>query len=132
MRAGALATGMRPEHRAEGTAFIDPERRLSDLRFPERGFDRQLPLLLCKRLEIGRPEVRIDELRMRVRELMDENRRYWGHDADAADEVEAALENAIFVLERMRLVERADSGVRALPAIARYRDPVIKHRREQP
>jgi hypothetical protein len=32
----------------------------------------------------------------------------------------------------MRLVERADSGVRALAAIARYRDPIIKHRREQP
>src|SRR5262249_45980979 len=69
------ATGLRAEHRAEGTAFVDPERRLTDTRFPERGFDRQLPLLLCVPLSAalvgGRDELAFVEVRGLVRELLE-------------------------------------------------------------
>ena len=68
------ATGLRAEHRAEGTAFVDPERKLTDTRFPGRGLDRQLPLLLCPflaaELEAGRAEVSAPRLRAAVRELL--------------------------------------------------------------
>jgi uncharacterized protein (TIGR02678 family) len=128
------ATGMRPEHRAEGTAFIDPERDLSDFRFPDRGFDRQLPLLLCSflawRLEIGEPEVSRTELRTRVRELIDEHDQYWPAEASNGDQVEDALDRALSTLARMRLAELISDGLRVLPACARYRNPTIRRGKE--
>jgi uncharacterized protein (TIGR02678 family) len=128
-------TGMRPEHRAEGTAFIDPDRELSDFRFPDRGFDRQLPLLLCSflawRLEIGEPEVSRTELRTCTRELIEQSVTYWPVDASNGDQVEDALERALASLTRMRLIENASNGAVALPAVARYRSPVIRRGKEQ-
>jgi uncharacterized protein (TIGR02678 family) len=129
------ATGMRPEHRAEGTAFIDPERELSDFRFPDRAFDRQLPLLLCSflawRLEIDQPEISRPELRTRTRELIEQHKKYWPADANDGDHVEDALNRAETTLTHMRLVEPTNDGVRALAAAARYRDPVIRRGKEQ-
>lgn len=128
------ATGMRAEHRSEGTAFVDPERELSDFRFPDRGFDRQLPLLLCSflawRLEIDQPEISRTELRTHVRGLIEQHEQYWPADAANGDQVEAALERALSTLARMRLVELASDGARALPAVARYRNPTVRHAKE--
>lgn len=128
------ATGMRPEHRAEGTAFIDPDRELSDFRFPDRGFDRQLPLLLCSflawRLEIGEPEVSRTALRARVRELIEEHEQYWPADATNGDQVEAALDGALSTLTRMRLAESTTDGIRGLSACARYRNPIVRRGKE--
>jgi uncharacterized protein (TIGR02678 family) len=128
-------TGMRPEHRAEGTAFIDPERELSDFRFPDRGFDRQLPLLLCSflawRLEIGEPEVSRTELRTRVRELIEQHEQYWPAEARNGDQVEDALDRALSTLARMRLTESTSDGLRALPACARYRNPTVRRGKER-
>jgi uncharacterized protein (TIGR02678 family) len=124
------ATRMRPEHRVEGTAFIDPERQLSDFRFPDRGFDRQLPLLLCSflawRLEIEAPDIGRTELRKQVRDLIEQHEQYWPVSASDADRVEETLERALITLARMRLVEVTTDGVRALPAAARYRSPAIR------
>jgi uncharacterized protein (TIGR02678 family) len=128
------ATGMRAEHRAEGTAFVDPERELSDFRFPDKGFDRQLPLLLCSflawRLEIDQPEIGRTKLRTRVRELIDQHEQYWPAEASNGDQVEDALARSLSTLERMRLVALTADGVRALPAAARYRSPMIRRGKE--
>ena len=124
------ATGLRAEHRLEGTAFVDPERRLSDTRFPERGFDRQLPLLLCApfatALDEGRSELATGEVRLIVRGLLAQHRAQWSVDPDDLPAVEHVSGEALTLLARMRLVELTPAGVRVLPAVHRYRSPSIR------
>jgi uncharacterized protein (TIGR02678 family) len=129
------ATGLRAEHRAEGTAFVDPERKLTDTRFPGRGLDRQLPLLLCPflaaELEAGRPEVSAPRLRAAVRELYVRYRAQWTVDPDDLDAVEAVAAAALGLLARMRLVEQMPAGLRVLPAVHRYRSPSVRTTRRE-
>jgi uncharacterized protein (TIGR02678 family) len=124
------ATGLRAEHRLEGTAFVDPGRRLSDTRFPERGFDRQLPLLLCAPLAAalaeGRSELAAGEVRLLVRELLERHRAHWPADPDDLPAVEHLADEALALLARMRLVEPTQVGARILPAVHRYRSPSIR------
>lgn len=130
------ATGLRAEHRSEGTAFVDPERKLTDTRFPERGFDRQLPLLLCVPLAAAlasdRGELAFVEVRGLVRELLERHREQWTVDPDNLDTLERVTGEAIELLERMRLVETAGAaGIRVLPAVHRYRNPSIRTTRKE-
>lgn len=129
------ATGLRAEHRTEGTAFVDPERKLTDTRFPGRGLDRQLPLLLCPflaaELEAGRAEVAAPSLRGAVRELYERHRAQWGVDPDDLDAVEHAAAAALGLLARMRLVEQTPAGLRVLPAVHRYRSPSVRTTRKE-
>jgi len=124
------ATGLRAEHRVEGSAFVDPERRLTDTRFPDRGFDRQLPLLLCaalaSALDAGRSELAFGEVRSLVRELLDHHRAHWPVDPDDLAGVEHVTGETLALLARMRLVEPVQLGVRVLPAVYRYRSPSIR------
>ena len=129
------ATGLRAEHRAEGTAFVDPWRKLTDTRFPGRGIDRQLALLLCPflaaELEAGRAEVSASSLRAAVRELYERHRAHWTVDPDDLDAVEHAAGAALRLLVRMRLVEQTPAGLRALPAVHRYRSPSVRTTRKE-
>jgi uncharacterized protein (TIGR02678 family) len=129
------ATGLRAEHRAEGTAFVDPERKLTDTRFPERGFDRQLPLLLCVPLAAAlasdRDELAFTEVRGLVRELLERHRDQWTVDPSNLDTLERVTGEAIELLERMRLVETVASGIRVRPAVHRYRNPSIRTTRKE-
>lgn len=129
-RAIEEATGLRAEHRVEGTAFVDPERKLTDTRFPERGFERQLPLLLCPYLAArhaaGHPEVGRPELRDAVRKLLERHRAQWARDPDDLDGLERVLADAVALLARMRLVESTPTGVRVFAAVHRYRDPSVR------
>jgi uncharacterized protein (TIGR02678 family) len=124
------ATGLRAEHRAEGTAFVDPERKLTDTRFPVRGFDRQLPLLLCvplaATLDAGRLELAFGEVRGFVRELLERHHAQWSVDPDNLGTLDHVTEEALYLLARMRLVEITPFGARALPAVHRYRNPSIR------
>ncbi len=124
------ATGLRAEHRSEGTAFVDPERKLTDTRFPARGIDRQLPLLLCPflaaELAAGRAEVALPGLRAAVRELYERHRAQWSVDPDDLDAVDHAAAAAVQLLQRMRLVEQTPAGLRVLAAVHRYRSPSVR------
>ena len=124
------ATGLRAEHRVEGSAFVDPERKLTDTRFPDRGFERQLPLLLCPylatELEAGRAELTLPQLRGAVRALLERHRAQWSADPDDPDTVDHVTGDALSLLTRMRLVETIPAGVRVLPAVHRYRDPSVR------
>ena len=129
------ATGLRAEHRAEGTAFVDPDRKLTDTRFPDRGLDRQLPLLLCPflaaELDAGRAEVSAPSLRAAVRDLYERHRAQWSIDPDDLDSVENAAGAAVELLARMRLVEPTPAGLRVLPAVQRYRSPSVRTTRKE-
>jgi uncharacterized protein (TIGR02678 family) len=124
------ATGLRAEHRVEGTAFVDPERKLSDTRFPERGFERQLPLLLCPflvaELDAGRHEPPFGALRAAVRELLERHRPQWGRDPDDLNSLDDITRDALQLLARMRLVKETSTGARVLPAVHRYRNPSVR------
>jgi uncharacterized protein (TIGR02678 family) len=118
--------GLQVERRGEGTACIDPQRTLTDLRFPAPGKDRQLALFLCELLEERhvdrRPWVPYAAQRRFALEKAREFSAYWGAGlADDVAAVETLLHDAVLCLTRLRLAELdPDRALRALPACARF------------
>jgi uncharacterized protein (TIGR02678 family) len=124
-------TGLQAERRAEGTAMVDAatqSRQLSDLRFPADVPDRQAALLLCDPLAAshheGDPPPTRAQLRLHVRGLLDRYGSHWGRDSDG-ESVAILLDEALSVLERMKLVALQDDQVVPLPALARFSAPLI-------
>lgn len=121
----AAATGLAVERRMEGTALVTEDRRLTDVPFPTNSTTKQLALLLCDRLASGEP-LSESELRARVRALLDEHRAHWERDPDDPEQVAAAANAALVVLEQVDLV-RVTHGAAIVPQplAARFRDPAV-------
>jgi uncharacterized protein (TIGR02678 family) len=122
----AGATGFAVERRAEGTAMIVDDRRLTDVPFPTNSTTKQIALLLCDRLATGAP-LSEAELRDRVRELLDTHRAHWGRDPEDLDQVQASAAAVLALLSELDLVSlEATGGVVPRPLAARFRQPDVR------
>jgi uncharacterized protein (TIGR02678 family) len=121
----AQAAGLSAELRAEGLALVDADGELSDKHLPAEGTEAHATLLVAEHLaraartqpqRIHSPH----ELAAYLRSAADRYGRYWRKDArEAGAEIELAAE-AVNRLEALRLVQRLENGVQALPALHRY------------
>lgn len=120
--------GLEIEARAEGIAAIDPDGRLTDVRFPTSGTVGHAALLLIGRLDGAESDV-VDRatLARHLTSLAGEYQTYW---SALAKEPEKLLDQVIVVLADQRLLEPvrevgegpADADqFRVLPAAWRYR-----------
>jgi uncharacterized protein (TIGR02678 family) len=122
----ARATGMAVERRAEGTAVIVDDRRLTDIPFPTNSTTKQIALLLCDRLATGAP-LSEAELRDRVRELLDTHRAHWGRDPQDPEQVRTSAAAVLAVLSELGLVRVEPPGtVVPRPPVARFREPDVR------
>jgi uncharacterized protein (TIGR02678 family) len=118
--------GLQAERRAEGTAMVDPttssERALTDLRFPYNIADRQVALLLCpvfdEAYREGRPLLGREALLRSVRDIV--SRFSALEKLRDQESVALTLDEALSVLERMKLICATGEQWEALPALARF------------
>ncbi len=124
------ATGLVGEVRREGIALVDPEGSLTDLGMPEQGTEGHVALLvaefLAQRSRAGLARaagvvVPLAEIIAHVAARKREHRSHWRKDALAPGAEVALAAQALATLEALRLVTRAGDGVRALPAVGRFR-----------
>lgn len=114
-------TGLVAEVRAEGIAMVDPDDDLTDVKMPDTGTDGHATLLLAESLAAEPHRVHpVEELREHMRELAEKHKGYWRKTAGEPGADTALTTQALAKLEALRLVERVDGGVRAMPALARY------------
>jgi uncharacterized protein (TIGR02678 family) len=117
----ADATGFVPEHRAEGTALLDPSGEATDARMPEEGTDGHATLLLAEHLAATGEPASLTDIVDLMAELAQRYRSYWRR---AAGEPGGARELASIAVGRLVALglARVDGDhVLALPALARYR-----------
>jgi uncharacterized protein (TIGR02678 family) len=117
-RAGLVA-----EIRAEGIAMVDPRDELTDVRMPEVGTDGHVALLIAEYLaerEDGGAGCPVSELHALVRRLARKHQAYWRRSTREPGAEAGLVEHALERLAALRLVRRADDGVHALPALARF------------
>jgi len=116
-------TGLQAERRAEGSALIDPSRRLTDVRFPSRSTESLVALLACERLRAAAYDSDRNPLpRSEVEALLAELRERLAPDAGA--ELDRA---ALALLEAHRLIAHEQPAqVRVLPAAARFARPTLR------
>ncbi len=118
-------SGLVAEVRAEGMAMVDDRGDLTDAGLPEEGTDGHFALLLAEFLarHIRRDRsatVGYAVLQQHASALIAEHRGHWRKaTAEPGAEVEL-VEQTMVLFEALRLVRRAEDGVRPLPAIARY------------
>jgi uncharacterized protein (TIGR02678 family) len=121
----AEAANLVSEHRAEGSALVDPDGELSDARLPAEGTVAHATLLVAEQLarELSTDAERFvpeAEVALFLRAAADQYGRYW-RKAEREPGAEVALaRQALSQLERLGLVMLRDGGVRARPALARY------------
>lgn len=118
------ATGLVEEVRAEGIALVDPAGRdaLSDVTMPEEGTDGHVTLLLAEHLAaFDGAAVPLAALESHAAALAVEHRTHWRKGSDEPAAVAELTARAVDRLAALRLADRDDDGVRALPAIARFR-----------
>ena len=120
------ASGLVAEQRAEGLALTDDSGQLTDAAMPAEGTDAHVTLLvaeyLARHLRRARTPLRIgiEDIALFLRDATSRYGRYWRQSARAAG---AERELAAIAIERLRqlgLVVHAGTGVRPLPAIARF------------
>jgi uncharacterized protein (TIGR02678 family) len=120
-----LATGLKPEQRAEGMALVDPDGEVTDAALPAEGTEAHATLLVAEFLaerQRQAPELRIDEgeVAVFVRSAADRYARYW---RKSSREPGAERELAQVALERLcalKLVSVSEGRVAARPALARF------------
>jgi uncharacterized protein (TIGR02678 family) len=118
--------GLTLEVRAEGWVTVDETGELSDLRWPDYGAAETTALRLCDELRARRfrhdPDVWPDrEVTAFVRDLSAEYAGYWKKGADDDAGAQRLAGEAVDILVAARVVtRRADGGLQALPAAARY------------
>lgn len=115
-------SGLASERRAEGSALVDSDRKLTDLRFPTRSTESQLALLACERLrklayEGERNPLPASEVEGMVAKLRRQHRVEGGAELDR---------DVVSLLASHGLVRREEpSLVRVLPALARFSHPSV-------
>jgi uncharacterized protein (TIGR02678 family) len=117
----AEATGFVPEHRAEGSALLDPTGEATDVRMPEEGTDGHATLLLAEHLAAAEGPVSRADLVAHMRELAAAHRTYWRKAAAEPGGAEGLCALAVARLVALRLARVDGDDVVGLPALARYR-----------
>jgi uncharacterized protein (TIGR02678 family) len=121
----AQGAGLTAELRAEGLALVDADGELSDKHLPAVGTEAHATLLLAEHLaRAARSEPKrihsLHELAGQLRAASDRYGRFWRKDAREAGAEVALAAEAVDRLAALRLVQRFEHGVRALPALHRY------------
>lgn len=128
------ATGLVAEQRAEGLALTDETGSLTDVLMPAEGTDAHATLLVAEylanqarpspyeRADVANslstvPETDIAEFLRNAKERFG---RYWRKSAREPGSEHELTAIAIGRLEKLQLIERTASGVRARPALARF------------
>jgi uncharacterized protein (TIGR02678 family) len=134
----AELTGLVPEVRAEGTAMVDPDDDLTDLRMPESGTDGHVTLLLAEYLAGKGGAVPLSELHRRVQGWALEHAGFWRRSATAPGAEAELAAKAVDRLAALGLLKRTEdahgeAAVCARPALDRYRvgETVLLERGEQ-
>lgn len=120
-----LATGLKPEQRAEGMALVDPDGEVTDAALPAEGTEAHATLLVAEFLaerQRQAPAVHVDESEVAafLRSAAERYARYW---RKASREPGAERELAQAALERLcalKLVCVSEGRVAARPALARF------------
>jgi len=116
--------GMHAERRADGTAMVVRDRELTDRPFPARSNRKQITLLLCRALaESPRGWLSVDAIREHVRDLIVEYGDRWNLDPDNPEDVNAATDYALTLLDELHLIFLDAGEVTLRAAIHRFRDP---------
>ncbi|NDL55758.1 TIGR02678 family protein [Phytoactinopolyspora mesophila] len=122
-------TGLVGEIRGEGIAMVDPDDDLTDVKMPDTGTGGHVTLLLAEALAAEPDRVHsMAELHERTRRLVQAHKGYWRKTAQEPGAEVALAGTAVGRLEALRLAERREDGVRALPALARFAvaEPVVR------
>lgn len=122
----AAATGLTPEHRAEGSALVDADGDLTDRPLPQQGTDAHATLLLAEflaeRMRAGDASpVPAAEITAFMRDAAREHRKYWRKAAQEAGAERDLANTALNRLQALRLVRRQGDTVHPLPAVCRFR-----------
>ncbi|MAT07284.1 MAG: TIGR02678 family protein [Acidimicrobiaceae bacterium] len=112
--------GVEIEARAEGVAVIDPDGRLTDVRFPTTGTVGHAALLLIDELHrFGHDVFTRDVVIGAIRTLVERYGSYW---SNLSDDPPALADAAVGLLVDVRLARSApDGSVEILPAAWRFR-----------
>ena len=114
-------TGLAAERRAEGSALVDPTRRLSDVRFPTRALESQLAVVLCERLRaLVRERGRNPLPRAEVEGELAALRERFAVDGPELDR------GAVALLTAHDLLREEGAHLRVMPATARFAQPTIR------
>lgn len=114
-------TGLVAEIRAEGLAMIDLDDDLTDLRMPEKGTDGHVALILAEFLTgSDSTEVSTEALESHLLSVSDEYRSFWRNDATDPGAQSGLVRIAVARLVALRLARRTQTGIRVLPALARF------------
>jgi uncharacterized protein (TIGR02678 family) len=117
--------GMQAERRADGTAMVVRDRELTDRPFPARSNRKQITLLLCRALaENPTGILALGSAREHVRDLLVEHGERWSLHPDNPDDVTAATEEALTLLDELDLVWFDADEITVRPALHRFRDPL--------
>jgi len=118
-------TGLHAEIRREGIAMVDREGALTDLDMPSEGTEGHVTLLIAeylgKYLEKGNRRVigRVT-LERHLAEMAREYSKFWRKAARAPEAIGPLLDEALYRLEALDLIEIDQDGIVPLPALARY------------
>lgn len=123
IRAAVAEAGLQLEERAEGLLAIDPDAVATDERFPaENSVPAQTALLLLDTILAAHPapaspDVLAAQIAARFTEMP-----AWARTYRSDGGAQRLLAEALAVLERFKLIVRAEDGLHARPAAARYAD----------
>ncbi|MDJ0841746.1 MAG: TIGR02678 family protein [Acidobacteriota bacterium] len=121
----AEVTGLHPEIRREGIAMVDEGGELTDLDMPKEGTEGHITLLLAEFLSRdlkhgGAGPIGRITLQKELSRLVKEYGKYWRKDAREPEAVERLVNEAVYRLEALDLIEEHQDGIVPLPALARY------------
>jgi len=117
--------GLELEQRAEAWLAVDPERELTDRRWPDYGTVDTASLRLCDGLRnrrlAGEPDEwpRADAVAF-LRQLAEDYRGFWRKGTDTDDGAEALYDEAVALLAAMSLATVTPTGLVARPAAGRF------------
>ena len=141
------STGMIAERRAEGVALLDPTGNWTDLGLPETGTRGHATLLLAEwfgqrlreqevveskstsnstseidpaTVRIGVPKISIEDARAYVEELAATHQRRWRKHSNTPEGINRILDESLYLLESLALIEIVNDKIKPRPAVARY------------
>lgn len=117
--------GLVPEQRAEGLALVDESGDLTDTAMPAEGTAAHVTLLVAEYLAgIARQEpgstIAESEIAVFIMQAAVEYGRYWRKSARELGAEKELVRDALTRLAMLRLIERRDTIVIPLPALARF------------
>jgi uncharacterized protein (TIGR02678 family) len=139
----ADAAGLMPEQRAEGTALTDEAGTLSDIAMPAEGTEAHVTLLVAEFLAARQqcPQrgavaesyaIAEDDIAHFIAGTRQIHGSYWRKSAREPGSEQELARNAVERLQKLRLIEVSEQGIRPLPALARFAAGTVEIVASQP